>query len=89
MVAITKLNTLVFGSKAAGLDQSMLAWRNNKRLPGLVSCNESDIVLAYFSTHRKPAKWLGSGQGPVAGLNSAWDLLLGDQACEGLQFGPL
>ena len=65
----------------AGPDQSIPAWPGNKGLPSLVSCNERGEELAFFGAHKKPAKWLGGVQEPVAGLDGAWDLLLGDRAC--------
>ena len=59
----------------------MPAWPGNKRLPGLVSHYEKGKELACLGTHEKLAEWLERGQGPFAGLDGAWDLLLGDQAC--------
>ena len=76
-------------ARAAGLDQSMPAWPSDKRLPGLVSCNEGDKKLACLGAPKKTAEWLGGGQRPVARLDSAWDLPLGDRACQDMQFGPL
>ena len=89
MAAIANLGTSVFGSGAAGPNQSIPAWRNDKRLLGLVSCNEKNIELACLGAHKKHAEWLEGGQEPVAGLNGAWDLLLEDRVCQGIQFGPL